>query len=86
MSQEHLSAFLQEIKADPSLQAKLSQAIDQDAVIAIARDLELTITISDLQSQNLLSDEELEGLSGGNKYDSEMFGSCKCPTNVSPCA
>ena len=84
MSQEHLNAFLQKIKSDPSLQAKLSQVADRDAVIAIARDLELTITSDDLQSQSLLSDEELEGLSGGN-YDSAMFGSCKCPTNVSPC-
>ena len=84
MSQEHLNAFLQKIKTDPSLQAKLSQVADRDAVIAIARDLELTITSDDLQSQSLLSDEELEGLSGGN-YDSAMFGSCKCPTNVSPC-
>ena len=84
MSQEHLNTFLQKIKADPSLQAKLSQVADRDAVIAIARDLELTITSDDLQSQSLLSDEELEGLSGGN-YDSAMFGSCKCPTNASPC-
>lgn len=84
MSKEHLNAFLQKIKTDPSLQAKLSQAADSDAVIAIARDLELTITSGDLQSQSLLSDEELEGLSGGN-YESAMVGSCKCPTNVSPC-
>ena len=69
MSEEQLSAFLEKVKADTSLQEKLKAASDADAVVAIAKAAGFTITTEDLNShrQNLknLTEDELEGVAGG---------------------
>ena len=69
MSEEQLKAFLEKLKADTSLQEKLNGAADADAVVEIAKEAGFAITAEDIQSMQSatveLSDEELEGASGG---------------------
>ena len=73
MSEEQLKAFLEEIKADTSLQEKLNGAADADAVVEIAKEAGFAITAEDIQSMQSstveLSDEELEGAAGGKILD-----------------
>ena len=72
MSEEQLKAFLEKVKADTSLQEKL-KAEGAD-VVAIAKAAGFTITTEDLNShrQNLTEDE-LEGVAGGDKVYSMLF-------------
>ena len=66
MSEEQLKAFLEKVKADTSLQEKLNEAADADAVVEIAKEAGFSITAEDMQSSTVeLSDEELEGAAGG---------------------
>ena len=69
MSEEQLSAFLEQVKADTSLQEKLKAAASPEAAIEIAKEAGFAITAEDIQSMQSatveLSDEELEGASGG---------------------
>ena len=71
MSEEQLKAFLEKVKADTSLQEKLKAAASPEAAIEIAKEAGFLITAEDIQSMNNnretveLSDEELEGASGG---------------------
>ena len=66
MSEEQLKAFLEKVKGDTSLQEKLKAAGDADAVVAIAKDAGFMITAEELKNtQAEVSDEELEGASGG---------------------
>ena len=66
MSEEQLKAFIAKVQADSSLQGQL-KAEGADPV-AIAKATGFVITTEDLKTyrQNL-SDEELEGLAGGQK-------------------
>ena len=67
MSEEQLKAFLEAVKADAGLQEKLKTATDADAVVAIAMAAGFLISTEELQkAQTELSDEELEGVAGGN--------------------
>ena len=64
MSKEQLKAFLEAIKADPSLQEQF-KAEGAD-VVAIAKAAGFSITTEDLNSHNQeVSDDELEGATGG---------------------
>ena len=66
MSEEQLKAFLEKLKADTSLQEKLKAAASPEAALQIAREAGFAITAEDMQSSTIeLSDEELEGASGG---------------------
>ena len=66
MSEEQLKAFLEKVKAETSLQEKLNEAADADAVVEIAKEAGFSITAEDMQSSTVeLSDEELEGAAGG---------------------
>ena len=66
MSEEQLNAFLEKVKADTSLQEKLNEAADADAVVEIAKEAGFSITAEDMQSSTAeLSDEELEEAAGG---------------------
>ena len=70
MSEEQLSAFLETVKGDTSLQEKLNGAADADAVMEIAKEAGFAITAEDIQSMQSapeeLSDEELENAAGGS--------------------
>lgn len=66
MSDDQLQAFLKQVKADVTLQEKVKAASDADAVVAIAKEAGFDIAVSQLEANQVdLSDEELEGLSGG---------------------
>jgi predicted ribosomally synthesized peptide with nif11-like leader len=71
MSEEQLKAFLEAVKADACLQEKLRAAADADAVVAIAKEVGFMISADELLSKRAqavggeLSDEELEGVAGG---------------------
>ena len=64
MSEEQLKAFLAKVQSDASLQEQL-KAEGAD-VVAIAKAAGFSITSEDLAARRqILSDEELEGTSGG---------------------
>ena len=69
MSEEQLKAFLEKVKSDTELQEKLKAAASPEAAIEIAKEAGFLITAEDIQSTQSatveLSDEELEGASGG---------------------
>ena len=71
MSEEQLKAFLEKVKGDTSLQDKLKAAASPEAAMDIAKAAGFSITSEDIQSMQSatktveLSDEELEGASGG---------------------
>ena len=66
MSEEQLKAFLEAVKTDTGLQEKLKAAGDADAVVAIAKVAGFVISAEELKNaQAELSEEELEGVSGG---------------------
>ena len=65
MSEEQLKAFIAKVQADPSLQEQL-KAEGAD-VVAIAKAAGFSITTEDLNShRQTLSDDEVEGVAGGN--------------------
>ena len=69
MPEEQLKAFLEKVKANTELQEKLKAAASPEAAIDIAKEAGFSITAEDIQSMQSatveLSDEELEGASGG---------------------
>ena len=81
MSEEQLKAFLEKVKDDTSLQEKLKAASDADAASAIAKEAGFSISADEFtKAQSTeLSDEELEGVAGGEKTNpllSETEVSC----------
>ena len=67
MSEKQLKAFLEKVKGDSSLQEKLKAAADFDAVVSIAKKTGFMFSSDDLErAQSELSEEELEGISGGD--------------------
>ena len=77
MSDEQLKAFLEKVKADTSLQEKLKEASDLDAVLAIAQEAGFMISADDLKNaQSEMSDEELEGAAGGGDYGPTISVGC----------
>ena len=84
MSEEQLKAFLEKVQVDTSLQEKLKVAVDADAVTAIAKEAGFGISSDDLtMTQWELSDEELEGVAGGNSINNTCNTLwCGCPRNT----
>ena len=66
MSEEQLKAFLEKVKSDTRLQAKLKAAADPDAVLAIAKDAGFNISADVVRTE--ISEEELEGVAAGRNY------------------
>ena len=72
MSEEQLSALLAKLKDDAGLQEKLNGAADLDAAVDLAKEAGFDVSKADWlkyqAKQTLeLSDEELEGVAGGDK-------------------
>jgi len=70
MSEEQLAALLAKLKDDAGLQEKLKGAADLDAAVELAKEAGFDVSKADWlkyqAKQNLeLSDEELEGVTGG---------------------
>ena len=79
MSEEQLSALLAKLKDDAGLQEKLKGAADLDAAVAIAKEAGFDVNKADWlrhqANQTLeLSDEELEGVSGGMMTKDDAAG------------
>ena len=77
MSEEQLAALLAKLKEDAGLQEKLKGAADLDAAVALLEEAGFDVSKADLlryqAKQTLeLSDEELEGISGGSRDDEEQ--------------
>ena len=62
MSKEQLKAFLEKAKGDTSLQDRLKAAKSQDEVVSIAKEHGHNFGAEHISQ---LSEEELEGVSGG---------------------
>ena len=78
MSEEQLKAFRPRVKGDSNLQEKLKAASDADGVVAIAKEAGFKISAEDLNNTKVeLSEEELEGVAGGESYPCETKG-CPC--------
>ena len=72
MSEEQFSALLAKLKDDAGLQEKLKGAADLDAAVAMAKEAGFEVSKADWlkhqAKQTLeLSDDELEGVTGGEK-------------------
>jgi predicted ribosomally synthesized peptide with nif11-like leader len=69
MSEEQLAALLAKLKDDAGFQEELNGAADLDAALAIAKDAGFDISkaawLSFQAKTTELSDEELEGVAGG---------------------
>ncbi len=83
MSDEQLKAFLEAVKADAGLQEQLKAAADVDAVVAIAKAAGFAISVEELKNaQQEVSEEELEGVAGGNAAGNAP--SWRCLTALCP--
>ena len=74
MSEEQLSALLAKLKNDAGLQEKLKGAADLDAAVALAKEAGFDVSKDDwlkYQAKQTmeLSEEELEGVTGGKWSD-----------------
>jgi len=81
MSEEQLKAFLEAVKADAGLQEKLNAAADPDAVVEIAKEAGFVISADELERRQAeISEEELEGVAGGNAvgYGCLSLGTYPC--------
>ena len=67
MSKEQLQAFLEAIKGDTALQARIQDTTDLDAVVAIAMEAGFVVSKPELEAAQALelSEGELEAISGG---------------------
>ncbi len=66
MSEEQLKAFWDAIQSDSALQQKLQGVTDLGAIVDIAKEAGFTISVEELeQAQKELSDEQLDGATGG---------------------
>jgi predicted ribosomally synthesized peptide with nif11-like leader len=87
MSEEQFTALLAKLKDDAGLQQKLNGAADLDAVLAIAKEAGFDVSKADWleyqANQTLgLSDEELEGVTGGLGAEGIDINNCGSTFNV----
>ena len=77
MSEEQLNAFIAKVQGDSSLQEQLKAAATPDVVVAIAKEEGFSISVDDVENARTeLSDEELEGLAGGQDCFSDGAATC----------
>ena len=87
MSEEQLKAFLEAAKADAGLQKKLKGATELDTAVAIAQEYGFDVSKEDLVKHQAkqtveLSDEELEGVTGGAGYLNTLTKCGGCPMGI----
>ena len=85
MSEEQLKAFLEAVKADAGLQEKLKAADDADAVVGIAKEAGFVISAEELQRAQAgteVSEEDLEGVAGGQSSVDSTNAACCSPTAI----
>ena len=77
MSEENLEQFMKQVADSNDLQAKIGKKITEDALVALGAEHGCEFSIEDVQASAELSDEELEGVSGGldaSSKDQYAFG------------
>ena len=65
MSKENLEQFMKQVADSKELQAKIGEAITEDALVALGAAHGCEFSIEDVQASTELSDVQLEGVSGG---------------------
>jgi len=65
MSKENLEQFMEKVGESEELQTTIGEEIDIDAMIALGAENGFDFDADDLKGVGELSDEELEGVSGG---------------------
>jgi predicted ribosomally synthesized peptide with nif11-like leader len=67
MLKEQLQAFLEAVKGDTALQARIQDTTDLDAIVAIAMEAGFVVSKQELEAAQALelSEGELETISGG---------------------
>jgi predicted ribosomally synthesized peptide with nif11-like leader len=81
MSEEQLTALLGKLKEDSGLREKLQGAADLDAAVTLAKEAGFDVSKADWlkhqAKQTLeLSDQELEVVAGGGKFDTNSAVAC----------
>ncbi|KZR82592.1 Nitrogen fixation protein of unknown function [Synechococcus sp. MIT S9509] len=77
MSEEQLKAFLEKVKGDSNLQAKLKAAKSPEDVVGIAKEHGHEFSADKLSQ---LSEEELEGVAGGTCFCFSV--ACRLDTGI----
>jgi len=73
MPDEQFQAFLKTAQSDPNIQNALREATSKDEVITLAHEAGFTIQADFITTPSPLSDEELEGIDGGNCVTASWF-------------
>ncbi len=66
MSKESLEQFIQKITDDEQLQARIGEEIDIDSLITLGAEYGCEFSAEELTAGAELSDEELDGVTGGD--------------------
>ena len=78
MTSTQLQQWVERLKTDASVQDKCKSAKTAEDIVSIAKGCGISITVESLKETGIdLSQEELEGVAGGNMND--------CYTNTSLC-
>ena len=84
MSEEQFKGFWDAVSTDPKVLAKLQENPDADSVVELAKSLGFTIRPDQVKPVSL-SDDELDGISGGAGVDkvsdavsTPCSGACSC--------
>jgi predicted ribosomally synthesized peptide with nif11-like leader len=65
MSKENLEQFVNQVADSEELQTRIGEEIDADALIALGAEHNCEFSADDLAENGELSDEELDGVTGG---------------------
>ena len=68
MSKENFEQFMKQVADSQDLQAKIGEAITEDALVALGAAHGCEFSIEDLQGSAELSDGELDAVAGGAAY------------------
>ena len=74
MSKENLDQFMQKVAADEELQARIGEEIDIDSLIALGAEHGCEFSAEDMAENVELSDEELDGVTGGFSLSQPQHG------------
>ena len=69
---ENMKKFLEAVSKSEELVAKVNAEKDQDALIALAKELGIALTAADFEDDGELSDDELDAVAGGTAVN------CSC--------
>ena len=86
---DNMKKFLEEASKDQAFVEKLSKAETSEAVIALAKEINFTLTVEDLKSKETvseISDDELEAVAGGDCCFCSLGGGGKHGPTDKTCA